>query len=126
MKNEIEDLVREFAFHKIAQDEAVLQRHDSDVGNRHAKGRIAAFKTLIAKYGDEGREALTTLFGHTNRGVRCTAAAYLLRYKHDEAMSVLKELAKGDDFAAFGAQCSIDNWHSGAWELDPEPDDNPA
>ncbi len=47
------------------------------------------------------------------------AAAWLLRYKHEDAMRVLKELAEGRGIVALAAQCSIENWHNGDWELDP-------
>ena len=71
--------------------------------------------------GDTGRDALSILLEHEDPGVRCVAAAYLLRYKTEDAMNVLRELAAGRGVVALAAQCTIENWEDGSWELDPEP-----
>ncbi len=117
MKNEIAELVATFANSVIAQDEA----RTAAEGNRHATAQLHAFDTLTERFGDRVREALTSLFVHDYLRVRCMAAAFLLRYRHQEARTVLEELSDGTGIAALGAQCTLGNWESGDWELDPEP-----
>ena len=118
-QEEMQSLVDEFAYHLIKQDECISNL-DSKTGNQHALQRNGCFMRLI-EWGDEGRECLAQLLEYENPSVRCTAVAFLLRYKHDEAMAVLHDLAGQDELGiiCFGAKCSIKNWHTGDWELDP-------
>lgn len=46
------------------------------------------------------------------------AAAYLLRHRTTEAMTVLREAAKGTGMIAFEASQTIKRWDEGAWALD--------
>lgn len=116
-----EELVEQFAYHEMAQREC-LKRGDSIAGNRHARARSAVFEELVTRYGDEGRDALAALLRHSEPGVRAMAAAYLLRYKHREAMEVLREVAaSGPSFSAFCAQQAMKRWEEGEWQLDPDP-----
>jgi len=48
------------------------------------------------------------------------AAAYLLRYKTDQARAVLETEAKGKGFVALGAAQALQRWNEGAWALDRE------
>ena len=118
----LDELVEGFASQQIAQDECV-SRGDSAAGNRHAAKLIECFDEL-AVFGDLGRDALSRLLEHENPSVRCTTAAFLLRYKHEDSMSVLEELAARPELGmvALGAKCSIENWINGEWALDPEDD----
>lgn len=114
-------LVRIFAISVTEQAEQI-DHGTASRGNKAARRRIAAFKKLRDLYGDHGREALKGLLSHENEGVRCTAAAYLLRYCTDDAMAVLADIAKnGSGFDKIGAFYCIKNWEEGTWELDPEP-----
>lgn len=108
-------LVERFATETVAQ----LSSTDHREGNRHAKHCVKAFKTLIDEYGNAGREALSVLFTNPNLSVRVRAAAFLLRYMHEDAMQVLNELAMRDDMVGFCASQTIKNWNDGVWELDP-------
>ncbi|MCA9186872.1 MAG: DUF2019 domain-containing protein [Planctomycetales bacterium] len=100
----------------MAQDNA----ESANEGNRQARICSEAFKELVSEYGDEGREALKSLFEHPYPRVRCVSAAFLLRYDTCESLRVLRELEKGSGLVAFGASQSIKNWENGDWELDPE------
>lgn len=90
--------------------------------NRLAKMRISAFESLVEGFGDEGRDALAQLLTDGDRSVRCFTASYLLRYRTEPSLAVLCEIARGNDLAAFEAQCSIRNWRDGSWQLDPGSD----
>lgn len=111
----IEDLVKTFAVEVENQARAL----DPNVGNRHAKAYVAAFNDLRA-IGDEGREALTTLFAHRDPNVRTMAAAFLLRYCEPRARAVLEKEAKQKGLVAFSASQALMRWDEGTWELDPE------
>lgn len=116
--NTINNLVDLFAQSVIEQDNA----NTTDEGNKHATHRAEVFRELTTRFGDRGREELTRHFRHESPRVRCMTAAYLLRYKHAEAMVVLQELAKGRGLAAFGAKRTMKNWETGDWQLDPASD----
>ena len=113
----LEQLVEKFAYHTVAQTEAIW-RGDAKTGNKHARQRVATFKRLRA-HGDAGRDALAVLFTHSNMDVRTMAAAYLLRHRTQEAVAVLEEAAKGQGLIAFEAQQCLLRWKEGEWALDP-------
>ncbi|RKH62575.1 DUF2019 domain-containing protein [Corallococcus llansteffanensis] len=114
----MEKLVEEFAQHVAAQTDAIW-RGDAKTGNKHAERYIAALKKLRAN-GNAGRDALATLLHHPRMDVRTSAAAFLLRYKTEEAKAVLEEAAKGKGLIPFGAQEALKRWEEGTWALDPE------
>jgi len=118
MDSEMQELVEDFVKHEIARDEAIT----GDDGVRHATQCHEAFLQLVKKYGDDGREALSVLFDHGDPRIRLIAAVYLLRYKHEESMSVLQELTKEHGMVALGAEQTMKNWETGNWKVDPEPD----
>jgi len=100
---------------------SIVKRDRSETapeGNRHAETCLAAFEQLTQRFGDRGREALARLFTHSWPRVRVVAAAFLLRYKHAEAMQLLEEMSKEPGMIGFGAERSIYNWNNGYWELD--------
>lgn len=123
MKKEVDSvaLVQEFAREVVAQTDAVL-RGDHRTGNKHAKRYIAAFRKLRA-IGDDGREALAVLLRHDRPDVRVMAAAYLLRFRTNEALAVLREAAHGKGLIAFEAFQAVKRWEEGTWALDPRDDD---
>ena len=114
----LDEIVREFADCVAAQSDA-MARADPKLGNRFAKRYIAAFERLRSQ-GDEGREALAALLRDSRAEVRVMAAAYLLRYEHDEAKAVLEARATGDGPVAFGAAQALQRWKGGTWALDPQ------
>lgn len=125
LRSRISGLVRVFEENVAAQKECI-GRGDASAGNRHAKKYIKAFEALRA-LGDEGRDALVPLMRDGKDDVRAMTAAYLLRYKHDEARRVLEELARGSGFVAFTAGQTLQRWAEftaeqdrALWPLDPE------
>lgn len=111
-------LVEEFRTNVTAQTDAIWAG-DARTGNKHAKRYIRAFEALRA-IGDEGRDALVPLMSKTQPSdVRATAAAFLLRYRHDEARRVLTEIARGEGLISFEAGEALKRWAEGAWQLDP-------
>jgi hypothetical protein len=96
-----------------------MEKSDPNLGNKFAKRYIGAFEKLRA-CGDEGREALAVLLADSRADVRVMTAAYLLRYKTDQAQAVLEREAKGRGFTAFGATQALQRWQEGTWALDPE------
>ncbi|MGH7139339.1 MAG: DUF2019 domain-containing protein [Pirellulales bacterium] len=117
--NRIDNLVDRFA-ELVLLRSAALKRADSDEANRHSRELATVFRRLASR-GDAGRNALGRLFEHESRAVRSTAAAWLLRHKHDDAMRVLRDVALGGDMEAFCAQQCIKRWEEGEWQLDPPP-----
>ena len=107
-------LVEEFTQHVQGQREA-MRRGELAVGNKHADGYIAAWHILRDQYGDAGRDGLATLLRHPNTDVRAMAAAYLLRYKTEEATRVLEEAKAAGHF---GAEQTLERWREGTWNLD--------
>jgi hypothetical protein len=113
----LEQLVESFAQHTVAQTEAIW-RGDAKTGNKHARQVSAAFKKLCT-HGNAGRDALAVLLAHPNVDVRTTAAAFLLRYRTQEAVAVLEQAARGQGLIAFEAQQCLMRWEEGTWALDP-------
>ncbi|NVJ24229.1 DUF2019 domain-containing protein [Myxococcus sp. AM011] len=114
----VDELVEQFADNVAAQTDAIW-RGDARTGNKHARKYISAFDTL-REHGDTGREALTTLFKHPRMDVRVMAAAYLLRYRTQEATAVLTEAAKEEGFVPFKAAQALKRREEGTWALDAE------
>lgn len=113
----LEKLVTVFAENVAKQNSCIKDGNPSE-GNKAAKKYIKAFKDLTSEFGDEGREALSQLLKNSDEGVRAMAAAFLLRFKTDEAKKVLTEISKGNGFAAFGAGETLKRWQEGVWSLD--------
>jgi hypothetical protein len=115
-------LVKEFVLHKHAQEKCV-ELGDVDTGNEHARRQAEVFDSLVNDYGERGVDSLASLLHSDDPSVRLSAAVFLLRRRHNEAMSVLRELALRKELGliSFGAKCSIRNWYTGDWEIDPGP-----
>ena len=108
----LEELVRQFADNVMAQKLA-LKEGTTTAGNRCAKKRIRAWEQLRAR-GNEGRDALAQLLDDERPDVRAMVAACLLKYRTKEAKRVLKEVAKGEGLAAFGASEALERWKEGS------------
>lgn len=114
---QMDKLVLEFAENVVAQTDAMM-RGDATTGNKHAKRYIKAFEAL-RRLGDPGRDALVPLLQDPRKDVRSMAAAFLLRYRHDEARHVLEEIARGRGLLAFEAGEALKRWEEKTWQLDP-------
>jgi hypothetical protein len=117
MTTKIEKLVLAFAANVQAQADA-NRRGEPRVGNKHAMRYIRAFQSLRA-IGDQGRDALIPLMRDSSDDVCLAAAAFLLRYRHEEADCVLHRLARGEGLVAFEAAETLKRWKEKAWQLDP-------
>ena len=113
----VDQLVSDFALAVMAQADAMT--FDAETGNMHARRYAEAHQELCKVYGDAGREALTSLLQHEHPDVRRVSAAFLLRYAHDRARSVLEQEARGEGLHAFAAAQALQRWEEGTWELDP-------
>ena len=101
----------------VLQQASCIKRGDATEGNKHAKSYIKAFRD-ITKFGNAGREALIPLLKHDDTNVRVMAAAFLLRYATNEALSVLEAAKSGGGLAGLGAAQTLKNWSDGSWALD--------
>lgn len=115
---DFEDVVNRFVGH-VREQRRAFAMADSPTANKHAKAYLKIFYRLC-EYGDRGRDALCPLLSHADREVRCAAAVLLLRYKHDEALSVLSALSRGRDLISLEAQECMKRWEEGEWDLDPD------
>ncbi|MBI5027083.1 MAG: DUF2019 domain-containing protein [Nitrospirae bacterium] len=109
-------LVEQFAEATIGQNQAIMDG-DAKLSNKYANKRIDCFRKL-RQLGDAGREELATLFNHENLGVRVAAAAYLLKFKTEEALRILRELSKIQGLIGLDASETIKRWEEGTWHLD--------
>ncbi len=109
-------LTETFAASVAAQTNAIVAG-DARTGNRYAKRYILAYRQL-REMGDKGLGALCALFVDTRPDVRAMAATFLLKYRTDEALAVLREVATMPGLVGFGASESIKRWEEGAWHLD--------
>ena len=116
-KETIARWVSVFRENVVAQTDAIWNRGHH--GNEHARRYIRALGKL-REIGDTGRDALGVLLNDIRPDVRVATAAFLLRYKHEQAMGVLREAAKGKGMVSFEAGEAIKRWNEGAWQLDPE------
>jgi Domain of unknown function (DUF2019) len=114
----LEELVEQFAQNVAAQTDAI-RRGDARTGNKHARRYTAALQELRTQ-GNAGRDALAVLLKHPRTDVRAMAAAFLLRYRTEEAKAVLEAAAKEGGVAAIGAIMTLKRWEDGTWALDPE------
>lgn len=116
-RDRIQLLVLGFAEEVAAQTEA-LALGDHVTGNKHAKQYIEIFRKL-REIGDPGREALSGLMEHPRLDVRVAAAGFLLRYRTDAALQVLRMASGGTGMIPFVASQAIARWEDGTWNLDP-------
>lgn len=118
MNQKMMRLVSMFAENAIAQKHAIMAGN-ARLSNKCANKCLSSFVALRT-LGNEGREALSTLFNHEQPAVRSMSAAFLLRYKTNEALQILEAMAHGQGLVAFEARETIKRWNEGAWNLDPE------
>ena len=117
MMKDLGKLVEQFAEDVVSQMEAI-KRGDSRTGNKYADRYTAALMKLRSE-GDAGREALSVLLKHPRPSVQVKAAAFLLRYRTEEAKTVLEATASGDGIASIGAIMTLKRWEDGTWNLEP-------
>lgn len=114
--SDITRLVDEFADSVIKHQEAILAG-DGKATKKQGERTIRIWRK-IKNLGEEAKEQMTMLFKHPDQLVRVAAAGALLNYKHQEAMTVLKEEVKAGGFAGFCAEQQIAGWEKGTWALE--------
>jgi hypothetical protein len=92
----------------VKQDEAI--RHGG-VKSMRAFGdtRVRIARKLVS-LGDDAKEQFAALFVHENRIARVAAAVYLFHCMPDRTFAAMREVAEGDDFAAYCARLRIKEW----------------
>ena len=111
MKDKYKKLLSQFADSLIAQNVAI-GKHDPKTGNKFARKYIKAADALL-KSDSEGIEAFTALLKDERTEVRAMAASYLLPYRMEESLLVLREAAKGEGITALGAFMTLKRWEEG-------------
>lgn len=116
VNDRIEKLVAVLVDAAIRGDEAVMA---GDGKQARKYGRILVKKwESICEVGDAAKEVLAQHLHHPNPSARSAVAAFLLKFKHEEAMAVLKELAEGEGLVPFACQECIKRWEEGTWSLE--------
>ena len=111
-----EKLAAELVDAAIRGDEAVMAG-DSKQARKQSKILVKKWES-ICEIGYEAKEVLAQQLHHPNPSARSAVAAFLLKFRHEEAMAVLKELAKGDGLVPFQCQEAIKRWEEGTWSLE--------
>lgn len=113
---EIDRIVDLIAEASIKRNEAVIHG-DAKAARKYGNKVITEWKRLL-KFGDHGKEKLCKLLTHENPSARVAAASFLLEFRTEEALGILRELTKGQGFVAFLAQESLKRWEEGKWALE--------
>lgn len=117
--SKLDRLVEQFAYAALRADEATI----SGVGKEARKhsGRMIRIRKEIWGFGDQGREALSKLLDHPDPSARVAAAGYLLKFKTEKALSVLREAAQHEGLVPFVASEALKRWEEGVpadWEYE--------
>ena len=112
----LSDIIADLLDAAIKQDEAIMAA-DGKAARKYGNLLCDRWRD-VKDLGDEAKDELAKHLRHPNPSVRSTVAVFLLKHKHDEAMSVLKELAQGEGLGAFECQKAIKRWEEGTWSLE--------
>jgi hypothetical protein len=105
------ELAAIFAEGVVAQCHCISEG-DAARGNGHAARYIEAASDLLAG-GPAHLDAFCVLLEHPDASVRGMAAAYLLKDRTDQALSVLRALASGEGLASLGARATLERYKRG-------------
>lgn len=111
-----EQLVQTFAQSVLAQTRSVMAGNVRG-SNMHADRLLRAYRQL-RNMGSEGLDALSGLLSDPNPDISSMAATFLLKYKTEEALVVLREVAKLPGLVGFEAGEAIKRWEEHEWKLD--------
>lgn len=115
-EDRIGKLVTDLIDAAIKQDEATITGDGKDA-RKYGKQIIRTWDAII-EIGESAKEDLSSHLWHPHPSARLRIAAFLLKYKHNEAMAVLRDLAKGEGLVSFCAQEAIKRWEEGTWALE--------
>ena len=107
-KEDAAKLVEQFVETIIKQEEAIFA---GDVkAAKYYGNRYTPIAKKIMGMGEEARDQFASLLEHPCRLIRVAAAVYLYSSRPEQTLAAMREVAKGDDFAAFCAQRRIKEW----------------
>lgn len=96
---------------------AALEAMNSEEAEHQAR-IIAQLFARIVSTGDQGRQGLLFLALSPDKAVCGMAAVYSLRYRPEQALAVLRKLAKEGGLMGFRASVAIQRWEAGEWDID--------
>jgi hypothetical protein len=108
-------LIEQFANAVVSQRQCVLDG-DFKTGNQWAHSYVAAARELLDG-GEESIEAFAALLLHSDEGVRCMAAAFLLKCRTTQSLVALTSVAKGAGLDALGARETLRRYERGDLEV---------
>ena len=111
----LERLVAQFAEAAVKADAATYQ--NGRIARKYSNKEIEYWEK-IRQFGDEGRAALSRLLTDPRPSARIAAACYLLRFRTEESLAVLREAAQHEGLVPFTASECLKRWEEGAWNLD--------
>ena len=103
-------LVIDFAKAKMAHINAIYE--DSARAEQASSKYIEIAEQLIA-LGEPGILSFAQLLSHERREVRTAAATFLLPYRTEQALMVLKGSSRGRDITALAARMTLARWEGG-------------
>ena len=107
-KEDAAKLVEQFVETIIKLDESVFVCNVEST--KYIWNRYAPIVEKIMGMGEEARDQFASLLEHPCRLIRVAAAVYLYSSRPEQTLAAMREVAKGDDFAAFCAQRRIKEW----------------
>lgn len=110
-------LVEQFSEAAIRSDEATISGSGKDA--RKYANKMIRLRKKIWEFGDQGKEALSKVLDHPHPSARVAAAGYLLKFRTEEALGVLREAAQHEGLVPFVAQEALKRWEEGVpadWE----------
>lgn len=113
---EIQQMITKFAVASYKHQEAIMEGN-SRKANRHAKQIAETFQKIVTT-GELARKALLQLTQSEDDAVAAMAATFSLKYATDEAIAVLKRIAKRPDLLGFRSEQAIKRWEEGTWQLE--------
>lgn len=114
----VDRLVHQFVASIILSDLECQNLATLRKSRRHSVRYPRIWDRLRMEFRNEGRDAIVPLLRHPRADVRVVAASYLLKYRTNKALPILKKQAKLGRFVAFTASQVLKQWSKGEWGLD--------
>lgn len=96
---------------------AALEEMNTEEAEHQAR-IISQLFARIVNLGDRGRKGLLLLTLKPDNAICGMAAAYSLRYCPEQALVVLRRLAREEGLLGFRAGIAIQRWEAGEWDID--------
>ena len=102
-------------------EQAAIDHADATTDSDYRKANLShdIIRGIVAQLKESGEILqLRKFLVHRSQGVRVWAASHLLPTAlYEEAISTLKEIAKGSDMIAFAAEMTLREWQNGRLKL---------